>query len=112
MSYDVNLYVDVDTGGPKPVRTQLNSWNYTCNVYGMFDLAGVLPVIKSDGTMRAAAAIPILEKGLRRMQDRPGDYRALNPPNGWGDYEGAMRFLQGILDGCRQHPKALIGTWY
>jgi hypothetical protein len=42
---------------------------------------------------------------MRRNRD---EYEALNPENGWGNYEGALEYLVGILKECEQHSKCVI----
>lgn len=112
MSYDIGLKMMLDTGGAEPFEVRLGAWNYTHNCWRMFDLAGVRGVLKSDGTMLAADALPILARGVLRMEADPDAYRALNPQNGWGSYDGALAFVRAILDGCRAHPKATVWTGY
>ena len=110
MSLDIALYVDVDTGAPTVTRLVIpgSDANITHNVTPMWHLAGVYDALyNSDGT-HAGDWLGALRVGVRDMQDRPAVYEALNPPNGWGTYEGARRFLERSLAQCERHPKALI----
>jgi hypothetical protein len=34
----------------------------------------------------------------------------MNPPNGWGDYEGAVGVLQEMLRQCYAHPDAILSV--
>jgi len=43
---------------------------------------------------------------LRRAPDK---YRAMNPPNGWGNYEGALAFLDGLAADCALQSAATVG---
>ncbi len=56
----------------------------------------------------AADATPDLRRAAGRMASDPEKYRAMNPPNGWGDYEGARDYLTDLLEGCLAHPKTTI----
>ena len=111
MSLDIGLYVEVDTGGEELYHVDLYSANYTGNVCPMWSKAGVYDALYDSDGVEASAIIPILEDGIQHMQARPVEYSRLNPPNGWGDYEGALAFLQSLLYACYQHPKALIHVW-
>ena len=109
MSLDIALYVDVDTGAPELYRAYIvYDCNMTHNVTPMWQLAGVYDALyNSDGTP-AGQWLDVLRNGLRAMQERPAAYELLNPPNGWGRYDHALRFLERWLTSCERHPKALI----
>ena len=109
MSLDLALYVDVDTGASQPHRAYITDWlNATHNVIPMWQLAGVYDALyNSDGT-HAGDWIGALRVGVADMQDRPAVYEVLNPPNGWGRYSTALRFLEAWTGMCAAHPKALI----
>ena len=40
----------------------------------------------------------------------PKGYEELNPENGWGSYEGALRWLKEWRDNVALHPDAKIGV--
>lgn len=108
MSYDISLYIQVDTGGPEPIEYCVDDvGNYTSNVSRMWtdalghrlaDLKGKTAGDCADGLKRAVAD----------MEARPDHYRAMDPPNGWGCYEGALSYLRSLLVACLAHPKAEI----
>lgn len=112
MSLDVSLSISVDTGGDAPYEAELFTANYTHNVTPMWNAAGVFDVLygrgewDNDKLVLAGALIRILEEGSIQMLNYPGRFRAMNPPNGWGDYDGALSFLERLLAACRAHPKA------
>jgi hypothetical protein len=56
----------------------------------------------------AADIIGPLEYGLARLKANPEKYRKLNPENGWGDYEGLVKFVEEYLTACRENPDATI----
>lgn len=31
-----------------------------------------------------------------------------DPDNGWGDYKGALEYLEKLLTACKNHPRATI----
>lgn len=111
MSYDVRLAVD--TGGEELVSvTEYRSPTY--NLAPMFSEAlGIDMRDYGNGRrfldgMAAADALPIVTAALSKMALDPEHFRALNPPNGWGSYEGAVEFLQWLQMQCIKHPKATV----
>ena len=106
MSYD--LCLRMDTGGKYPAAvTETKSPTY--NLCAMFALALGQPIRELDG-MLAADAVPILEKATAAMKKAPAKFKKLNPPNGWGSYEGALESLCWLLEMCQEHPKAMVSV--
>lgn len=105
MSYDVSL--TIDTGGKEP-REVVDCGNYTYNVAPMFAKALGGNGLRDLHGEAAWKVIPKLEVAVSQMQEHANDYRQLNPPNGWGDYDGALAWLQGILASCKENPKCII----
>ncbi len=103
MSYDITLVIKT---GPEN-KCVVDCGNYTYNVYGMYFKAMGQGLNKFND-VKCADAIPLLQKGVRAMQDDPKEYRKLNPENGWGDYDGALRYLQNLLDECVRNPLCTI----
>jgi hypothetical protein len=56
----------------------------------------------------AKKMIPILEKALSKMMKDPEKYKAFNPDNGWGSFDGFYKFLGEYLFCCIQNPDAKI----
>jgi hypothetical protein len=104
VSWDVDAVMD--TGGQQPA-TIAEAGNYTYNVSKMY--YHVLPdgLRGLDGRL-CGDALPLIQDACKRLRDDPGKYKAMNPPNGWGDYDGALQFLVGIGDMCECHPKATL----
>ncbi|MFD8577363.1 hypothetical protein ACFV1H_18770 [Streptomyces virginiae] len=112
MSYDISLYLSVDTGGPEPLEVCVASiGNYTVNVARMWtDALG-----HSLGDLKDANAgdsLPALTAAVDRLIANPEHYRAMEPANGWGDYDGALAYLRALRDACLVHPKADIRIWH
>lgn len=99
--------------------------NYTYNVDAMFALAlgdpesrvrrvtDIFlhrgdPVLSRFLHMRAGDCIEALSEAVTDMRENPAQYIKLNPPNGWGNYEGALEYLQHFLDACNDSPNATV----
>lgn len=107
MSYDV--YLQIDTGAGEPV-TAFYVGNYTSNVGPMWceALDGKL-LREYDGAPCSEAAGPLAE-AVKRMEADPEKYREMEPPNGWGDYEGALKYLRTLAEACAEHSKCTINV--
>jgi hypothetical protein len=106
MSYDVSLYIS--TGADK--EAQVYESNHTSNCSGMWEDAGV-----DLRTMKGTSAkdqLPILKQAVETLRANPEKYRAMNPPNGWGSYESALRFIENLANACEENPACTIYVWY
>ncbi len=81
-------------------------WNYTSNVSRMWRTAGCDLYALKD--RKAGDLVPYLERAIWAMRDYPERYRAMEPDNGWGTYEGCLEFLEKILQGCYAVPSAIV----
>ncbi|MEU9208502.1 hypothetical protein AB0D27_11245 [Streptomyces sp. NPDC048415] len=108
MSYWISVYMNVDTGGSEPAYVELaDVGNYTSNVAPMW--ADALGCSLSDLKEKSAsAALGDLRRAVAAMEADRARYEAMNPPNGWGNYEGALDYLRRLRDACVSHPKATI----
>lgn len=109
MSYDVTFHYPGTTYPADVWR------NYTSNVSGMWTkaLGGTISLgelIDQKGE-RNADLIPHLAAAIARMTANPDEYRAMNPANGWGDYEGALAFLEWMLAMCEAVPEGNVDVW-
>ncbi len=110
MSWDVYI---CDGGqfsnGEGCLTVDLLDASYTYNVspmlYEVFDFDNGLRGLHH---MECSMAARHLGASIRKMQDDPDKFRAMNPENGWGNYEGAIRFLEKILEACIEAPKASV----
>lgn len=69
----------------------------------------------SETYLDGVQAIMVLAKArdvLDALLADPETYRALNPSNGWGDYDGLVEEWATFVEACRQHPHAIIGTGF
>ncbi len=88
--------------------------NITHNLNKMAEAAGIYQHLwRPDeiGVTRAEELIAPLTDGFARLQAAPGTYRAHNPPNGWGSYEGLVQFVADYLDACKANPTATVKVW-
>lgn len=103
MSLDVKL---VDENGDS-----LYEDNITHNLGQMADRAGIYKCLwrpDENGFEFAEQIIEPLQKGLCSMVSHPAQYEKLNPPNGWGTYEGLVLWCIAYLKACQEYPKARI----
>jgi len=108
VSYSIHLYMNIDTGGPEPTSVELTDiGGYTSNVAPMWTTALGHRLADLKDT-NAGDSLPVLQRAVAAMEANPGKYEAMNPPNGWGDYEGALDYLRRLRDACAAHPKATI----
>lgn len=108
MSLDFSLYIDIDTGGKQLHRVYLYDGNYTHNVTPMWRKCFVYGALYNSDGNHAGAIIDCLRGGYELMQANPQEYLQLNPSNGFGDYQSALKFLGEVLAACEKHPKAII----
>lgn len=105
MSYDI--YLDIDTGAGEP-QTVVEIGNYTSNAAPMWrEALGGRRLRDYHGAPCSEAAGPLAD-AVKRMEADPDKYRGMNPPNGWGDYEGALRYLRTLAEACAEHSKCTI----
>ncbi|MEU6397849.1 hypothetical protein ABZ867_12815 [Streptomyces cinnamoneus] len=112
MSYDISLHLTVDTGGPEPLEVCVaDIGDYTSNVARMWtDALGHRLSDLAD--QNAGDSHPALVAAVDKLLADPDHYRAMEPSNGWGDYEGAVAYLAALRDACLVHPKAQIYISY
>ena len=114
MSLDVYLQAKVDTGGPELFAVQLFTANITHNLNTMAEEAGIYKHLWHPDELditEAGELIESLEAGLKQLREDPERFKKHNPSNGWGTYEGLVRFVARYLEACIAHPKALVDTW-
>lgn len=92
-------------------ETELYWANITHNLNKMAKEADLyLPVWKPEevGIEYARDLIPHLERGLTLLRGAPDHFKQWNPPNGWGDYDGFVVWLERYRQACREYPGARI----
>lgn len=53
-------------------------------------------------------AAGVLARAVQRMESDPEFYRQWNADNGWGDYDGALKFLRSVAEAAAQHSYGVI----
>lgn len=105
MGWDVELRIPTGAGGYACVEVG----SYTFNAAPMFTYALKCPLRDLDGKS-AALASSILSEAVRRMQESPAEYEAIQPEDGWGNYSSALTFLETMLRTCRAHPNMVVSV--
>lgn len=93
----------------KVMPTEVYWRNITHNLNRMATEAGIYKELwRPDeiGITKAAQLIEPLTKGLELLRSDPERFRAFNPENGWGSYEGLCNFVESYLAACRAEPDA------
>jgi len=82
---------------------------HTYNLTPMWKLAGVFYGGSRDlDGLRADALADAAARGLQRAVSNPGHFKALNPENGWGDYDGFIRILTRTAILCAENRDGMI----
>lgn len=82
---------------------------HTYNLTPMWRLAGVIDSSSSDIDGLPAMVLHVkASAGLLRAVQHPADFKALNPPNGWGDFEGFVKILTRTAVMCAENPGAVV----
>ena len=86
-------------------------YNCTHNLGSMATAAGVYEALwrpEEIPANKAGDLIELLSSGLERLYGDPDKYKKLNPSNGWGSYEGLVKFVESYLNACKEFPDAGI----
>ncbi len=85
--------------------------NITHNLGKMADAAGLYePLWRPDeiGATHARMLVERLESGLQTLTSDRDKFAALNPENGWGNYDQLVEFALSFLEACRSNPDCTI----
>lgn len=100
----------------KPFLESLYDSNYTYNVSGMWykafplrDNEGQPTGIRGLDGLSGAEGAEALKAAVAYMVEHKTELEALNPENGWGSYDGALRLLREMLHYTEGYPE---GTWH
>lgn len=64
------------------------------------------------GIKTVGEILPLLREGLHYMIDHRKELEQYNSPNGWGTYNGFMKFLLNYKQACEDNDsECLIGVW-
>lgn len=90
-------------------RERYFDYNITHNVNKMAMECGLYEVLwrpEESGWFKAKDLIPYIESGLAELKSNPKKYKVFNPSNGWGSYEGLVKFATNYLLACKEYPEA------
>lgn len=85
--------------------------NITHNLNTMAREAGIYEALWRPEEIPVTVAgglIPLLREGLAKLEAEPDRFRAFNPPNKWGSYEGLVAFVRRYLAACLEFPDATV----
>lgn len=99
MSYDVWMELPHGTEGDR---------NYTSNVSPMWDRAMPGLNLRDMNGLKAGDCVDHLKAGVAAMEADPDAYRAMEPSNKWGDYEGALEYLRHLAALCDLWPTGIV----
>ena len=105
------MSLDVDLMVTEPV----SQWNYNithnlntmaaeCHVGDGLTLYNVLWRPDEHGLKYARDLTKYLEEGYMNLDSHPEVYKAYNPENGWGTYEGLVKFVYNYWRACLKYP--------
>ncbi len=95
-------------------EAKLSAFNVTHNLNEMAKAVGLYEILWHPGEVGITSASQMilpLEKGVKELEANPDKYKAYNPPNGWGNYEGFVSFCKSVLQNCREYPDAVVEAW-
>jgi hypothetical protein len=84
--------------------------NYTSNVSAMWSKALGCRLQDTTGWDVRTAAI-VFRAAAAQMRLDPEAYRVQEPKNGWGTYEGALRYLEDAADVCDAYRDDAVVRW-
>lgn len=106
-------YPESDVQEAEYETDKVYSANITHNLNTMAGEAGIyehLWLPDEIGITKAKELIEPLREGLHKLKSEPEKYKAFNPSNGWGTYEGLVRFVSNYLDACYENPEADVSV--
>jgi len=92
-------FYDFLHGGEKTVTDPDGKLYNDCFVMGAW-----LPGHGDIKPPTARRVAKVLRAMAFEMRHRPDAYRAMNPANGWGDYDGALRYIESFAEACETAP--------
>jgi hypothetical protein len=87
--------------------------NITHNLNKMAEEAGIYEVLwrpEELGITKAAELIDPLTVGLEKLKADPERFKQFNAPNGWGDYDSLVDFVETYLEACIDTPNAEVSV--
>jgi hypothetical protein len=83
------------------IKKYIDVGDITFNLRPMFQLAfDSEKGLKILDGMETEIATDYIKRAIKYFKENKLELEKLNPKNDWGSYEGALKFLQEILDYC------------
>jgi len=98
----------------RTIENTVFDYNITHNLRKMAGEAGIYQHLWRPEELEIEMAIELvepLEKGLELLESDPERFREFNPINGWGDYEGLVKFVREYLNACKRYPNSTVHIW-
>ena len=93
------------------VTTDVFSDYVTHNLDRMAEAAGIYQYLWRPEELNITTAgeliVPLTE-GLEKLKSNPEYYQTFQATNGWGTYDGFLRFVENYLENCRRFPEGKI----
>jgi len=106
-------YPESDVQEAEYETDEVYSANITHNLNTMAGEAGIYEHLWRPDEINITKAKELIEplrEGLHKLKSEPEKYKAFNPSNGWGSYEGLVRFVSNYLDACYENPEADVSV--
>ena len=84
--------------------------NYTSNVEPMWRAALGFPLSRTSGWPVRLAEFVFLHCAQVMVANRE-EFEAMNPEDGWGDYDGALRYVLRAAEMCAPYRDDAIVVW-
>ena len=105
MSWDIGIELN-------GVKFENADWNYTHNCNDMMRDAGYDWIYGLHGQL-LSDTLPKFQAMLENLESNPEKYRAMNPENGWGDYDRLCALWREILPRAKEIAEAVPNaTWW
>lgn len=92
---------------------EVYSANITHNLNTMAMAVGIYEYLWRPDEINITKAKELIEplrQGLHNLKIEPERYKKLNPENGWGSYDGFVKFVSNYLDACYEYPDSDVGV--
>lgn len=106
MSYWITM--EIDAGGPGLVSLDILDENMTWNLRPMFAAVNNDKGPSDWHDLKGSEVAEILTRTIAAWDADPAKFEAMNPENGWGDFEDAQQVANTILAACNKAPNAVL----
>ena len=103
------MSLDVYLTKPVTEEQEVYACNITHNLGKMAREAGIYQHLWRPEELfinKASEMVAPLESGLALLRSDPERFKAFNPDNGWGSYEGLAEFVETYIAACKESPDA------